>query len=279
MKILLIQENGRHALNRNFRECFCLQRGFQKLGLNSTVWGLGHDNFGEKINFNDFDLIINLENYGSGWEPDLSTVNTKKMLWSIDAHARGEAPFIHEFFRGKYDILLHSTKDYVNENYKIWFPNAFDDELINRRQIDKRCDVGFCGSLLNRAGIIEKLNNKYNFIHDNFIIGEDMVNSVNSYKIHWNRNLSNDINYRSFETIGCGIPLVTNYNYQYELLGFEHLKNVVMYKNEDEMFKLIDLLLTNENLRNSISDNGYLLSKKHTYHERCKQILEIYSKI
>jgi hypothetical protein len=28
MKILLIQENGRHNENRHFRECFCLQRGF-----------------------------------------------------------------------------------------------------------------------------------------------------------------------------------------------------------------------------------------------------------
>lgn len=279
MKILLIQENGRHEKNRNFRECFCLQRGFKKIGIDSTVWGLGHNNFNNNINFNDFDLIINLENYSSGWEPDLSIIKTKKMLWSIDAHARGESPFINEFFRGKYDILLHSTKDYVNENYKIWFPNAFDDELIYKRQIDKRCDVGFCGSMLNRVRIIEKLNKKYNFIHDHFVIGQDMVNSINSYKIHWNRNLSNDINYRSFETIGCGIPLVTNYNYQYNLLGFEHLKNVVMYRNENEMFDLIDLLLSDDVLRNSIADNGYLLSKKHTYHKRCEQILKIYSQI
>lgn len=98
MKILLIQENGRHEKNRNFRECFCLQRGFNKIGIESTVWGLGHNNFNDNINFDDFDLIINLENYSSGWEPDLSIIKTKKMLWSIDAHARGESPFINEFF-------------------------------------------------------------------------------------------------------------------------------------------------------------------------------------
>jgi spore maturation protein CgeB len=106
-----------------------------------------------------------------------------------------------------------------------------------------------------------------------------MVNSINSYKVHWNRNLSNDINYRSFETIGCGIPLITNYNYQYELLGFEHLKNVIMYKTEDEMFEYIDLILSNDNLRNSIAENGHLLSKNHTYFERCKKMLEIYNEI
>lgn len=279
MKILLIQENGRHEANRNFRECFCLQRGFNRLGIESTIWGLGHSNFAQPIEFENFDLIINLENYGTGWEPNLSNINTKKMLWSIDAHAKGETPFLNEFYRGDYNILLHSTKDFVNENFKIWFPNAFDDELIYKRDIEKRCDVGFCGSMLNRSMIIQKLKDKYDFIHDNFVIGDDMVKSINSYKVHWNRNLSNDINYRSFETIGCGIPLITNYNYQYELLGFEHLKNVIMYKTENEMFEYLDLILSNDDLRNSIAENGHLLSKNHTYFERCKKVLEIYNEI
>ena len=279
MKILLIQENGRHDKNRHFRECFSLQRGFLKLGTDCEVWGLGHPNFDILPDFSSFDLIINLENYGNGWEPNLSSVTTKKMLWSIDAHARGEDPFIHEFRRGNYNVLLHSTKDYVNENYKIWFPNAFDDTLINKRSVDKRSEIGFCGSILNRGSLLDTLKKKYNLIHDNFVIGDDMVNAINSYKIHWNRNLSNDINYRSFETIGCGVPLITNYNYQYELLGFKHMENVLLYKNEDEMFNLIDLLISDENLRNTIGENGLILSKKHTYLERCKLLLEIYSKL
>jgi glycosyltransferase involved in cell wall biosynthesis len=203
----------------------------------------------------------------------------KKFLWSIDAHVKGEYPFLLEFNRGKYDLLLHSTKDFVDQNFKIWFPNAYDNELIDKRSIDKRCDVGFCGSLLNRSDLLEKLKLKYNFIHDNFVIGDDMVNAVNSYKIHWNKNLSNDINYRSFETIGCGIPLLTNYNYQYELLGFKHMENVLFYNNNEEMFSNINLLLSNEELRNNIGNNGYLLSKEHTYLERCKQIINIFSEI
>jgi len=279
MKILIIQENGRHEKNREFRECFALKRGFDKLNVDSVVWGLGHENFKEPINFNEFDLILNLENYGNGWEPNIKDVKSKKFLWSIDAHCRGEQPFINEFNRNKYDLLLHSTKDYVNEKFKIWFPNAYDNDLIYKIETEKKYDVGFCGSLLNRQSYISKLKSKYNFYHDNFVIGKDMVIAINSYKIHWNRNLSNDINYRNFETIGCGVPLVTNYNYQYELLGFEHYKNVMLYKDESEMFELIDELLKNESLRKSIGEQGHLLSKKHTYSERCNQILELYSQI
>lgn len=277
MNILIIQENGRHEKNKKFRECFALKRGFDKLNINSVVWGLGHENYKENINFDDFELIINLENYSNGWEPNIKDVRGKKFLWSIDAHCRGEQPFLNEFSRNKYDLLLHSTKDYVNEKFKIWFPNAYDDELIYKINMEKKYDIGFCGSLLNRQSFLSKLKSKYNFHHDNFVIGNDMVIAINSYKIHWNRNLSNDINYRNFETIGCGVPLITNFNYQYELLGFEHLKNVVLYNNETEMYELIDLLINNEELRENIGKEGHLLSKKHTYIERCKQILDLYT--
>jgi spore maturation protein CgeB len=279
MKILIIQENGRHDDNRNYRECFCLQRGFNKLGIQSVVWGLGHDNFNQSIDFNEYDLIINLENYGIGWEPDLSKTNTKKILWSIDSHVRGEEPFLKEFYRSGYNILLHSTKDFVNDKFKIWFPNAFDDTLIFPKNIEKKYDVGFCGSLLNRQYYINLLNQNFNFIHHNFVIGDEMVNSINTYRIHWNRNISNDINYRSFETIGCGVPLITNYNYQYEELGFINGENVLLYKNDTEMINLIKNLLQDEEMINYISKNALALSKKHTYFERTKSILEIYNNL
>jgi hypothetical protein len=117
-------------------------------------------------------LIINLENYGIGWEPDLSKTNTKKILWSIDSHVKGEEPFLKEFYRSGYNILLHSTKDFVNDKFKIWFPNAFDDTLIFPKNIEKKYDVGFCGSLLNRQYYINLLNQNFNFIHHNFVIGD-----------------------------------------------------------------------------------------------------------
>ena len=277
MKILLIQENGRHNENRHFRECFCLQRGFEKLGYDVTVWGLGHNNYNDIIDFNSFNLIINLENYDySGWVPNLSNVNTIKFLWCIDAHVKGETSYNNEFKKGNYNLLLHSTKDYVNEDYKVWFPNSFDDTLISPKNISKKCDVGFCGSLLNRNNYLNLLSSNFNFKYDNFVIGDSMVNSINSYKIHWNCNLSNDINYRSFETIGCGIPLVTNHNYQYEELGFIDGVNVMMYKNNDEMILKIKQLLSDDELRESIGKSGLELSKQHTYEKRCETLINLY---
>jgi hypothetical protein len=36
------------------------------------------------------------------------------------------------------DCSLYTDGSFVNEKYKIWFPNAFDDELIYKREIEKK---------------------------------------------------------------------------------------------------------------------------------------------
>jgi len=103
-----------------------------------------------------------------------------------------------------------------------------------------------------------------------------MVEAINSYKIHFNNNLSTDINYRNFETIGCGVPLVTNENYQYELLGFKHKENVMFYTNMGELYSCIDELLNNEALRLKIASAGYELAKQHTYTKRVEKLIQFY---
>lgn len=273
MKFLIIQENGRHDKNRNFRECFCLQRSLISINHECVVWGLNHS--AEVNDFNKFDVIINLENYDNGWVPDLSKYTTQyKILWSIDSHFKGIKSYLNEFNRGKYNLILQATKDFVNKN-SIWFPNCFDHTLIYPKDIPKKCDVGFCGNLLNRKSYIRFLQDKFNFVSDIFVIGDDMVNAINSYKIHFNRNIANDINYRNFETIGCKVCLITNTNHQYDDLGFVDLKNCLFYNNMEQLEEKIKNVLSNNELLNSISNGGYELSKFHTYDVRAKYLIEI----
>lgn len=272
MKVLIIQENGRHERNRHFRECYSLKRAFDKYGFLSTIWGLGHDNFQSEIDFNYYDIIFNLENYGDGWLPDLSIFNRPfKILWSIDAHCRGVEPYENIFKNGKYNLLLHSTRDFVSKSYHLWFPNAFDDYLIKPIKIKKSIRVGFCGNIVNRGQILDELRNKYGLHLDIFVIGEDMVRAINSYKCHFNMNISNDINYRSFETIGCGTMLLTNYSKVYSDLGFIHNKNCLMYNSIEELHDMVKNIEKYD--IQSISDNGYKLSKSHTYDKRIENLL------
>ena len=277
MKILIIQENGRHKENKHFRECFCMQRSLQKLDHEIDVWGLGHNNYETKPKFNEYDLILNFENYDSfGWVPDLShTTKPKKFLWSIDAHCRGLKPFLETFHRGKYDLILQAIEDYVQKD-SVWFPNCYDSTLIKPLENNKSTDIGFCGSVLNREPFLNYLMNKHGLQKDIWVLGEEMVKKINSYWIHFNINLANDINYRSFETIGCGTVLLTNYNPQYEKLGFVDEHNCLIYKNFDGLGTKLNKYFKNYDKLKEISRNALDLSKKHTYDIRAKQLIEIY---
>jgi spore maturation protein CgeB len=275
MKILLIQENGRHDVNRNYRECFCLQRAFISHNHLCDVWGLGHTNYNTIPDYESYDWIINLENYDeSNWVPNISNVkNPKKFLWSIDAHCRGEDIYEQTFTLGKYDYLLHSTKNFVKKPYHIWFPNSFDNLLIKKLDVPKQYDIGFCGNYVNRKSVLEWLQQSFGLHLDIFVIGDEMVKTVNSYKCQFNLNISNDINYRSFETIGCGTILLTNYNPQYIELGFKDNVNCLMYKDTSELIDKIQYVKNNDLL--DISSRGYELSKKHSYIERLNLLFSI----
>ena len=280
MRFLIIQENGRHMKNAHLRECYCMQRSIIKLRQVCDIWGMGHENFRSPIDFNAYDVIIDLENYDSGWTPDLSSVNAYKILWSIDAHCQGLEYYINRFNRNKCHLMLQATKEFVRKDCDLWFPNCFDSTIIKPRMVAKRADVGFCGNVVNRQSYFNFLGDKFDFITDIFVIGDDMVNAINSYRIHFNKNIANDVNYRNFETIGCKIPLVTDYNDNYDGLGFKDGENCMFYNNDDELVEKIKVLLDNQVLLNSIAESGYKLSSNHTYDVRARFLVNfLYNKI
>lgn len=276
MRFLIIQENGRHEKNRNFRECFCFQRALLKNNQTCDVWGLGHPNFNSPPDFNSYDVIIDLENYDTiSWVPNLSTVKVYKIVWNIDEHSRGSGYYQNKFSINKCQLMLHATKDFVLRDTDLWFPNCFDDTLIYPKNIQKRADVGFCGNYHpDRNSYLGYLESNFNFIKDIFVIGNDMVDAINSYKIHFNKNIANDINYRNFETIGCQVPLVSNFNPQYEELEFKDDQNCMLYKNREELCSKIKTLLGDNTLLTTLAKSGHELSKKHTYSMRAQFLIE-----
>jgi spore maturation protein CgeB len=276
MRVIIIQEAGRHEENREFRECLSLQRAFIYNGHECDVWGLGHSNYNQTPNWNSYDLIMNIENYdSSGWVPNLYEFNSPlKILWSIDAHCRGEDIYENTFFNGGYNFLLHSSRDFVKKEHHIWFPNCFDDDLIKPIDIQKKYQIGFCGNYVNRKDLLDWMSNEYGMKQDIFVIGDSMVKSVNEYKIHFNKNMLNDVNYRNFETIGTSTVLLTSYHQDYELLGFINEKNCIIYKSIEDLKKIMkDLEMDLFDLE-KIGMEGYELSKIHTYKIRVKHLID-----
>jgi hypothetical protein len=279
MKILLIQEASRHKDNIEFRECLSLKRAFEYNNHQADVWGLGHTNFDILPDWNSYDLIVNLENYDeTGWVPNLDNVNSIKCLWSIDAHCKGIQSYIRTFNEGKYNFILQSTPEFLND-YSAWMPNAYDDDIIKPLNIKKEYDIGFCGHINNRGVLIDILQANFNFKLDEGVRGNNMVEAINKYRIHFNANISIDINYRHFETIGCGTCLLTSYNKHLSTLGFKDGENCIIYRNAVEMVQKVKHILENPNELNRISTNGLILAKDHTYKKRVSIIEQAYNTI
>lgn len=284
MRILLIQERGRHEKNQEFRETLCLMRGFQKAGVHAEVRGLNYPDPGKPLAeyANEFDVVFLLENYDqTGWVPNLSACKAFKIFWSIDSHCNlGE--HLRTVDSMKPDLLLGSIESDLGKfpvRNRLYFPNAYPDELISYMPgINKSLDIGFCGNPGSgeRHGYVNMLASHYGprFRFDNFVIGRDMVEAINSYRIQFNRNLANDINYRTFETLGCKTLLITN---ETENLNkhFTVGKHLLTYSDPNSLVETINFALVNGNWAEEIAREGYEhVQKNHTYAVRCGWLLE-----
>ena len=102
-----------------------------------------------------------------------------------------------------------------------------------------------------------------------------MVTAINSYKINFNKNIANDINYRTFETLGCKTFLITNYTEGLEKL-FALDKDLVSYTTVDDLKYKIRYYLNNPSKREEIESHGHETAlKKHTYDSRCRYLMRI----
>jgi spore maturation protein CgeB len=149
------------------------------------------------------------------------------------------------------------------------------------RSVDtqKNYDVGFCGNINNRGEWINEINKNFNFKLDEFVIGRDMVNSINSYKIHFNRNILDDLNYRTFETLGCKTFLITNETPGLRDL-FEIDKHLVTYDSIHDLFEKINYYLNNPIERVKIESNGYdHVLQNHTYKKRMEYFVNEINKL
>ena len=179
----------------------------------------------------------------------------------------------------KYDLILQATLPFVDDN-SLWFPNAYDDDFIKPLGIEKPHNTGFCGNIHNRQGLIDFADENWGCKVDVMVLGEKMVEAINSYKVHMNANIGADINYRNFETLGCGTVLATvAYNFeqelQYEKLGFVNGENCILLgrNSPEEIIASISEVIDNDSKRIELERAGLALAKKHTYKERAKTII------
>lgn len=285
MKILIIQENGRSKDNAHLFLCHPMTYWLSEAGAETVCWGPGHDTYSTKFKdiVSDCDVILSMENYDTGWHPDLSPYkNILKLFWSIDSHC-----VLNEHIdfcrKNKIDFHLNSTEGYLPHfdfcDRKMWFPNAVDTRYYKNLDLERNIPLGFCGSLISDREHWLKFIKQYYTVSVDRIVGDEMINLLNSYSVSLNKTIADDLNYRIFENLACATPLITNYVPGLEKL-FDLDNDLMIYNNGKELIGAIKLLLDNENLRNTIARNGYnKVMEKHTFKHRCdflyKELLHI----
>lgn len=274
MSVLVIQENGRHDANRRFRECFCIQREIDAMGLRDPceVWGLGHKNFARVPDFSKYDYIFCLENYDNGWVPhaEIAKCRGEKYLWSIDSHVTGVAKFRRAFEAGKYTKLLFSCKRDATESTDMWFPNCADRFLFRPNPMPRDIPIGFCGNYVTgqRKRLVKTFAECFGdkFKENIFVIGDAMLDVIWRTRLNLNLNISYDFNYRNFETTACGTALLTSFHPDMEELGFIDGKTCIVYKTVEEALDKAKFYLSVPDLTQKIADAGAELTHaRHTY--------------
>jgi hypothetical protein len=285
--ILMIQERGRHTANWQFRESENFRRSFIKLGVKCEVWGLGQPTFTTSFEeiVKDYDVVFVMENYDQQqWLPDFSKVNKLKVFWSIDSHCvLGQHVFFSKI--SKFDIHLNSTEGYLKHFARhsprcVWFPNAYPDDLIDHRpQVQKVHNLGFCGSMISdRVKWLDAISQHIPVHRDVFVIGDAMVDALNSYKIGLNKTLADDVNYRVFETVGAKTLLLSNLVPTIDQLLTPD-KHFISYDSLQDLVDKAKYYLEHSDKALEIAEAGYNhVRVHHTYYERTKQLLTVINK-
>ncbi len=238
-----------------------------------------------------------LDQLPAGWVPDvflfvdtglfypiknMGSLNCLKACYLIDSHIAFD---LHLECAENYDIVFAAHRPAV-EKFKekgienvFWIPPACDPALHEKKADEKLYDVGFVGSSNpERVHLLNELGQRFNTYYERCFL-ERMAEVYSQSKIVFNKSIEGGLNMRIFEALASGSMLLTN-----EANGnglhdfFQDRKHLVIYRNENELFKLAEYYINNDDEREKIAFEG--MSKvlsEHTYSNRVKGMVKILS--
>jgi hypothetical protein len=166
-----------------------------------------------------------------------------------------------------------------------WLPLAADPEIWKPSDSKKRFDLGFAGNVWDqgRAGVLEKLLNQQSFSFGFPGHGrrwqEDAAKFLSQCRAGFNVNSwfgsahAFDVNMRAFETLSCGLPLITNEVPSLKLL-FGDVPFIRTYASTDSILDTIRVALADESFMTSGAQAREWVLQNATYTLRLIQALQ-----
>lgn len=171
-----------------------------------------------------------------------------------------------------------NLKDFLKYNKNTFIvQEGFDSETESPYEIDKEFDVSFIGTLhSNRINMLVNLNppivniqNAYSNYHS-IAVGKSKINI----------NISTDgaASDRVFKVLAAkGFLLTTDWIGRDKI--FKDGKDLVIFKDKNDLQEKITFYLENEYIRNSISQTGYNTVQEFNRNEWAKKLIAIYKNI
>jgi len=229
----------------------------------------------------DYDLYLRIDH--GDYKYDLPRYLRPQVFLAIDTHLKKPFKKIVKQAR-HYDFVMCAQKRSIKALKwrgisAEWLPLGCDPEIHKKLDLPKRYDIGFVGTEGKkslRKTLLRELGKRY----PRSFLGKtpftEMSQIYSASKIGFNYSIRNDINMRMFEVMSCGALLITN-----RIKGngfsdlFENGKHLLTYRNQRELFRLIDYYLTHDGEREEIARNGHqLVTREHTYEIRLADMLD-----
>jgi hypothetical protein len=162
-----------------------------------------------------------------------------------------------------------------------WLPHAFEPLAYPKFELaSKKYEVGFIGHINseNRIDALDRLFKEFpNFFYGQRLF-EEAAEKFCESKIVFNISMLDDLNMRTFEAMGTGSFLLTNWIPTIEEV-FEDGKHLVLYRSLDEMVDKAKWYLAHDSERERIALAGYEeVMAKHTIQHRVDRMLEVANK-
>ena len=281
MKILII-ENGIHlagAIDFNFGQI--LNRYLRRRGIESLVWGKYYKTFDKAFSTVeqncDVIIILDFDLHGISYE-QIHNSKKLKIYWDKSSflnHSR----IIDSACKMRINLFLANDErilpELTNVFDKVQFiPRAIADDIFKPDKNAKMYDIGFCGTRKDREQELSLLG-KFKIELNLNRYGYDMVRSINSFKIHFNKARYDKLNMRIFETTGCRTLLLTN-NINSLDKYFKPDEEIVIYNSKEELLDKTKYLIANERELFRIADNGYKrVLRDHSFLSSVERLVEI----
>lgn len=276
MNILILKSNG-----GKFAET-CVPQ-LRDMGHSVELWGRGYnlENFGWHMK--NCDVIVDTVDHGRSWIRNYSGSKALKVFWSMDTHICREA-HIKAIKQNRCSVAISSVlRGFGNESLgrcnRYFLPNAFPEHLYHKTDdnaMDRPILIAFLGHAANRGDKLKKLSKKYpDFQWLQGYYGDNMVDKMQEIAIHWNANISHDINCRTFEAAASGSLVVTD-NGEPEVFTCDE---VITYIDFEHCLERLWYYMNNRYEANKIAVAGRERAwKDHTWKRRAEQFIEIINK-